>query len=151
MQNYTTVSELFCIQNRIYCINSELLLSLHPKMESMNMSKGKDNQCFITTVTHGETLKKIGMNEMWVCRVMEGEAMVSFNMREYKVRKGDAFVVMEGEMFLVVSSSEEMAMEMMARHSVRPMTLPWSTLSSDQRTCHERSLSPARTMERIST
>ena len=117
MQNYTTVSELFCIQNRIYCINSELLLSLHPKMESMNMSKGKDNQCFITTVTHGETLKKSGMNEMWVCRVMEGEAMVSFNMREYMVRKGDAFVVMEGEMFLVVSSSDEMAMEVMVFRS----------------------------------
>ena len=43
--------------------------------------------------------------------------------------------------FLMTSASSrtgEMAMEMMARHSVRPMTLPWSTLSSDQRTCQEQ-------------
>lgn len=77
------------------------------------MSKGKDSQCFITTVTHDDTLKKSGMNEMWVCRVMEGEAVVSFNMREYTVCKGDSFVVMEGELFLMVSSSEGMAMEVM--------------------------------------
>lgn len=77
------------------------------------MSKGKDCQYFITTVTHSETLKKSGMNEMWVCRVMEGEAVVSFNMREYTVCKGDVFVVMEGELFLMVSSSEGMEMEVM--------------------------------------
>lgn len=77
------------------------------------MSKGKDSQYFITTVTYGDTLKKSGMNEMWVCRVMEGEAVVSFNMREYTVRKGDAFVVMEGDLFLMVSSSEELIMEVM--------------------------------------
>lgn len=77
------------------------------------MSKDKDSQYFITTVTHSETLKKSGMNEMWVCRVVEGEAVVSFNMREYTVRKGDAFVVMEGELFLMVSSGEGLAMEVM--------------------------------------
>lgn len=77
------------------------------------MSKGKDSQCFITTVTHSETLKKSGMNEMWVCRVVEGEAVVSFNMQEYTVRKGDAFVVMEGDLFLMVSSCEELIMEVM--------------------------------------
>ncbi len=81
------------------------------------MSKSKDNQCFITTITHSETLKKSGMNEMWVCRVMEGEAVVSYELREQTVRKGDTFVVMEGEMFLVVSSSEEMAMEVMVFRS----------------------------------
>lgn len=77
------------------------------------MSKDKDSQYFITTVTHGDTLKKSGMNEMWVCRVVEGEAVVSFNMREYAVRKGDSFVVMEGELFLMVSSGEGLAMEVM--------------------------------------
>ena len=77
----------------------------------------KDNQCEIRQVKHGETVKKSGTNEMWVCRVVEGEAVVSFEMREQTVRKGDAFVVMEGEMFLVVSSSEEMAMEVMVFRS----------------------------------
>lgn len=77
------------------------------------MSKGKDSQYFITTVTHGDTLKKSGMNEMWVCRVVKGETVVSFNMREYTVHKGDAFVVMEGDLFLMVSSGEELAMEVM--------------------------------------
>lgn len=81
------------------------------------MGKSKDNQCFITTITHGEMVKKGGMNEMWVCRVMEGEAVVSYELREQTVRKGDAFVVMEGEMFLVVSSSEDMAMEVMVFRS----------------------------------
>ena len=81
------------------------------------MGKNKDNQCFITTITHGETVKKGEMNEMWMCRVMEGEAVVSYEMREQTVRKGDTFVVMEGEMFLVVSSSEEMAMEVMVFRS----------------------------------
>lgn len=77
------------------------------------MSKGKDSQYFITIVTHSDTLKKSGMNEMWVCRVVEGEAVVSFNMREYTVRRGDVFVVMEGDLFLMVSSSEGMEMEVM--------------------------------------
>lgn len=77
----------------------------------------EDNQCFITTVTHGETLKKSWMNEMWVCRVIEGEAVVSYELWEQTVRKGDAFVVMEGQMFLVVSSSEEMALEVMVFRS----------------------------------
>lgn len=79
----------------------------------MAMSEDKENQYFITTVTHDDTLKKSGMNEMWVCRVVEGEAVVSFNMREYTVCKGDVFVVMEGELFLMVSSSEGMEMEVM--------------------------------------
>ena len=77
------------------------------------MDKHKENQCVIRLVAHGETLKKGVMNEMWVCRMVEGEAMVSFNMREYMVRKGDTFVVMEGEMFLVVSSSTDIQMEVM--------------------------------------
>ena len=77
------------------------------------MNKGKDSQYFITTVTHSETLKKSGMNEMWVCHVVEGEAVVSFNMREYTVSKGDAFEVMEGDLFLMVSSGEGLAMEVM--------------------------------------
>ena len=86
---------------------------MHLEHKSMTMSKNKDSQCFITTVTYGDTLKKSGMNEMWVCRVVEGEAVVSFNIREYTVRRGDAFVVMEGELFLMVSSGEGLVMEVM--------------------------------------
>ena len=77
------------------------------------MDKHKENQCVIRLVMHGETLKKGVMNEMWVCRMVEGEAVVSFEMQEQAVRKGDAFTVMEGEMFLVVSSSTDMQMEVM--------------------------------------
>lgn len=113
MQKYTLFSEPPCIQNRVYCIFSEVLLSLHIEYKDIEMSEDKENQCFITTVTYGDTLKKSGMNEMWVCRVVEGEAVVSFNMREYTVCKGDVFVVMEGELFLMVSSSEGMEMEVM--------------------------------------
>ena len=79
----------------------------------MTMGKDKDSQYFIKTITHGDTLKKSGMNEMWVCRVVEGETVVSFNMSEYTVHKGDAFVVMEGELFLMVSSGEGLVMEVM--------------------------------------
>lgn len=113
MQKYTLISEPPCIQNRVYCIFSEVLLSLQIEYKAIEMSKDKDSQYFITTVIYGDTLKKSGMNEMWVCRVMEGEAVVSFNMQEYTVRKGDAFVVMEGELFLMVSSGEGLAMEVM--------------------------------------
>lgn len=86
---------------------------MHIEQKDTTMSKNKDSQCFITTVTYGDTLKKSGMNEMWVCHVVEGEAVVSFNMREYTVRRGDAFVVMEGDLFLMVSSGEGLAMEVM--------------------------------------
>lgn len=113
MQKYTLFSEPPCIQNRVYCIFSDILLSLHLEHKSMTMGKDKDSQYFIKTITHGDTLKKSGMNEMWVCRVVEGEAVVSFNMSEYKVHKGDAFVVMEGELFLMVSSGEGLVMEVM--------------------------------------
>lgn len=85
--------------------------------KGITMSKDKDSQYFITTIKHGDTLKKSGMNEMWVCRVVEGEAVVSFNMREYTVHRGDAFVVMEGDLFLMVSSGEEMAMEVIVFHN----------------------------------
>lgn len=113
MQKYTLISEPPCIQNRVYCIFSDILLSLHLEHKSMTMGKDKDSQYFIKTITHGDTLKKSGMNEMWVCRVVEGEAVVSFNMSEYTVHKGDAFVVMEGELFLMVSSGEGLVMEVM--------------------------------------
>lgn len=113
MQKYTLFSEPPCIQNRVYCIFSDILLSLHLEHKSMTMGKDKDSQYFIKTITHGDTLKKSGMNEMWVCRVVEGEAVVSFNMSEYTVHKGDAFVVMEGELFLMVSSGEGLVMEVM--------------------------------------
>ena len=86
---------------------------MHIEHKDTEMSKDKDSQYFITTITHGDTLKKSGMNEMWVCRMVEGEAVVSFNMREYTVCKGDAFVVMEGDLFLMVSSGEELVMEVM--------------------------------------
>lgn len=90
---------------------------MHDEYKGMIMNKDKDNQYFITTVTHSETLKKSGMNEMWVCRVVKGETVVSFNMREYTVRKGDIFVVMEGDLFLMASPSEALVMELMVFHN----------------------------------
>lgn len=77
------------------------------------MPKDKDNQYFITSVTLDGTLRKSEMNEMWVCRMTEGEATVSLQMHDHTVGKGSTFVVMEGDLFRMASAGKGVVMELM--------------------------------------
>ena len=56
-------------------------------------------------------IKKTELNEMWICRVKSGTASVSFNLHEYEIAENDYFVVTEGDLFKVRSSSSALEME----------------------------------------
>ncbi len=90
---------------------------MHLDYKDMIMWKDEDNQYFITTITLDGTLRKSEMNEMWLCRVTEGEATVSLQMREHTVGKGSTFVVTEGDLFRMASSGTWVVMDQMVFRS----------------------------------
>ena len=65
-------------------------------------------------IIHGSTLKKIELNQLWICRVMVGKARVMFNLADYEVVADDCFAVLEGGFFKILSSDEDFEMDVVA-------------------------------------
>lgn len=64
-------------------------------------------------IIHGSTLKKIELNQLWICRVTSGRADVSCNLADYEVVVGDYFAILEGGFFKIISSDEDFEMDVM--------------------------------------
>lgn len=62
---------------------------------------------------HSNVIIKTNLNEFWLCRVLKGKAEVLFEQKEYKVLTDMVFVVQEGAQFKVISSSNDMKMEVL--------------------------------------
>lgn len=64
-------------------------------------------------IIHGSTLKKIELNQLWICRVTSGRADVSCNLADYEVVAGDYFAILEGGFFKIISSDDDFEMDVM--------------------------------------
>ena len=64
-------------------------------------------------IIHGSTLKKIELNQLWICRVTSGRADVSCNLADYEVVAGNYFAILEGGFFKIISSDEDFEMDVM--------------------------------------
>ena len=64
-------------------------------------------------IIHGSTLKKIELNQLWICRVTSGRANVSCNLAEYEIVAGNYFAILEGGFFKIISSDEDFEMDVM--------------------------------------
>lgn len=64
-------------------------------------------------IIHGSTMKKIELNQLWICRVMVGKARVMFNLADYEVVADDYFAILEGGFFKILSSDEDFEMDVM--------------------------------------
>ena len=62
---------------------------------------------------HSDEVVKTQLNEFWLCRVLKGKAEVLFEQEEYKTLMDMVFVVQEGAQFKVISSSNDMQMEVL--------------------------------------
>lgn len=64
-------------------------------------------------IIHGSTLKKIELNQLWICHVTSGRADVSCNLADYEVVAGNYFAILEGGFFKIISSDDDFEMDVM--------------------------------------
>ena len=63
--------------------------------------------------TDTNNITRTNINEFWFCRMLKGSAKVLFNLKKHKIGSDTLFVVPEGAQFRVVSSTRNMAMEIL--------------------------------------
>lgn len=63
--------------------------------------------------TDTNNITRTNINEFWFCRMLKGSAKVLFNLKKHKIGSDTLFVVPEGAQFRVVSSTRNMAIEIL--------------------------------------
>lgn len=67
----------------------------------------------INVFSHGSEIVKTELYETWFCRLVQGRARILFNLEEHDIEAITVFSALEGDDLKVVSSSDDMRMEVL--------------------------------------
>ncbi len=85
---------------------------------------------FIHQHTHHSEVIKKNLGNTWLCRVITGELTVLFNYNEHNFEADTIFIVPDGVAFKVITSSEDMLMEVLEFHE-KLMNVAYSLLGAE--------------------
>lgn len=91
-----------------------LLTERKIKIMAEKTKKTSDFEYKTFKINHGSTLKKIAINQLWICQVMSGKVRILFNLVESELVAGDCFAVLEGVFFKILSTDENFEMDIVA-------------------------------------